>query len=275
MRCARSPQAFKQLFKPLPKIIQYPIWLAFAVILSVIIGHFSIAANPIPNWSATNLPPNSARLEQIQPKTHSLPATLAEWQDASGDYFSEIPQLDRVGYLIWSQFPVTVYIQQPETEQLETFAGKALQNWANLVLPAVAEWSIYLPLEVVANPEIADIQIWRRRPPLRLDDTGELLPARSAETHYELYVRESDRSPAVLRHQCLIFLSPTQTGDYIQAAARHELGHALGIWGHSPVKTDVMYAAQVRYPPTISPRDVNTLQLVYQQPTLLGFPVDY
>jgi predicted Zn-dependent protease len=66
-------------------------------------------------------------------------------------------------------------------------------------------------------------------------------------------------------------LSPSQTGNYVVAAARHELGHALGIWGHSPLQTDALYFSQVRNPPTISSSDVNTLKRVYQQPTSLGW----
>jgi hypothetical protein len=34
-----------------------------------------------------------------------------------------------------------------------------------------------------------------------------------------------------------------------------------------------MYFAQVRTPPVISARDINTLKRVYQQPTQLGWPI--
>ncbi|MBA3924661.1 MAG: peptidase, partial [Nostocaceae cyanobacterium] len=70
-----------------------------------------------------------------------------------------------------------------------------------------------------------------------------------------------------------IILSPSQTGEYLSAATRHEFGHALGIWGHSPLQTDTMYFSQVRHPPAISPRDVNTLKKIYAQPTSLGWTV--
>lgn len=221
--------------------------------------------------------------ENILPKPHPLPETLQQWQDSSGDYFSEIAPISSVGYLIWSKFPVTVYIQAPTLEQLETFEGKSLQAWVTFVSQAVAEWSVYFPLKIIADPETADITIWRRRPGLRLSETGEILPARSAEANYQLYhiyQQKSDNStdnlpdnlPESLAHKFTILLSPTQTGSYIQSAAKHELGHALGIWGHSPLETDVMYLAQVRNSPPISPRDINTLQRIYQQPTYLGWP---
>ncbi len=76
-----------------------------------------------------------------------------------------------------------------------------------------------------------------------------------------------------MSHYCTIFLNPHQTSKYIQAAARHELGHALGIWGHSPVASDALYFSQVSDLVTISGRDINTLKRVYQQPTRLGWQV--
>ena len=36
-------------------------------------------------------------------------------------------------------------------------------------------------------------------------------------------------------------------------------------------ETDVLYFSQVRNPPAISARDVNTLKRVYEQPTRLGW----
>lgn len=50
---------------------------------------------------------------------------------------------------------------------------------------------------------------------------------------------------------------------------KHEIGHALGIWGHSPSSGDIMYyradnvlqGANEHY---LSPRDINTLRLLYR-----------
>ncbi|MFW9258573.1 peptidase [Nostoc sp. CALU 546] len=196
------------------------------------------------------------------PKSHPLPPTLAQWQDStnSGDYFSQVTTT-QVGYLVWSRFPIRVYVEPPKA-----ISEKQSQAWVNGVLQGVQEWSNYLPLTIVEQPEIADITIVRKAPPLQISPSSNIPRARSAQTTYELYT-----SNKILSHRFTILLSPSQTGEYIQAAARHEFGHALGIWGHSPLQTDALYFSQVRNPPPISFRDVNTLKRVYEQPTSLGW----
>jgi predicted Zn-dependent protease len=197
-------------------------------------------------------------------KPHPLPPTLLKWQDKtnSGDYFDQIKST-KVGYLIWSNFPVKVNIKTPKD-----IGEKQSQIWINGVLQAIKEWSIYLPLEVVENSDIADIKIIRQAPPLQVEPNRKILRARSALTTYDLYTKND-----ILSHRFTILVSPSQTGDYVLSAARHELGHALGIWGHSLLNTDTMYFSQVPKPPLISFRDVNTLKKVYQQSTSLGWSV--
>jgi predicted Zn-dependent protease len=225
--------------------------LLAALVLTVSTGLLIIFAN---------FPSNAISLPS--PRPHSLPSTLAQWTDSknSGDYFSQV-ETTEVGYLIWSKFPVRVYVEQPTTVN-----NQQAEAWVKSVLHAVQEWSVYLPLTVVEKPDIADIKIERKAPPLQLSSDKKITRARSALTTYQLYSRNN-----VLLHRFTILLSPTQTGNYVVAAARHELGHALGIWGHSPSQTDALYFSQVRNPPNISPRDVNTLKRVYQQPTSLGW----
>lgn len=190
-------------------------------------------------------------------KKYLLPPTLAQWQDKSnsGDYFDQI-QPTSVGYLIWSRFPVKVYVETPNN-----IKPQQADTWVKTVLQAVQEWSAYLPLHVVDREELADITILRKSPPLQ----GKPPRARSAEAKFELYSIDNN-----LYHKFKILLAPSQTGQFLLAACRHELGHALGIWGHSQLESDVMYFSQVRTPPLISVRDVNTLKRVYQQETKLG-----
>ncbi len=194
------------------------------------------------------------------PQVHALPPTLANWQDStdSGDYFDRIKS-PKVGHLVWSKFPIRVYLEHP----LNTNGSI---EWVEAVLGVVREWGVYLPLAVVDSSEVADIIILRQAPPLRQG----LLRSRSGESVYELYTsRDGDKT--ILSHRFSVYLNPNQVGKYIAATARHELGHALGIWGHSLMETDVLYFSQVRNPPPISVKDVNTLKRVYEQPTRLGW----
>ena len=195
-------------------------------------------------------------------KSHPLPSTLARWQDEtnSGDYFDEIKPT-KYGYLIWSQFPVKVYL-----ETLNTANNNQSQKWIDTVSQTVEEWNNYLPLKIVENPELADIIILRKSPPLKFTRGSRNPRARSAETRYKVYTFNN-----TLYHRFTILLSPSQTGKYLSAASRHELGHALGIWGHSKEESDALYYSQVRNPPQVSARDVNTLKKIYQQPTSLGW----
>ena len=225
---------------------QLVIWVAIVTGLLIVLTSTEFSAAKPVNFLATT-------------KSHPLPISLNQWQDLtnSGDYFDRVKST-QVGYLIWSQFPIKVYIDDT-----------AIQRWLQ-VKAAVKEWNSYLPLQIVEKPDIADIRISFKTPLL---GTTKVLRARSALTRYELYIKRFSNSASVLAHRCTIILSPNQPSKYIKAAALHELGHALGIWGHSLVTSDALYFSQVSNPPSISHRDINTLKRIYQQPTLLGWKV--
>jgi len=253
------------------KILRSQILWFLTACLVVAIAHFQFTGDrdlAVAQISPSNLPPLQA---------HPLPPSLAQWQDPSqsGDYFPEIKPT-KVGYLVRSQFPIKIFVE-PATEPPETsFEAKRAQEWVEAVSQAVKEWNVYLPFTEVPKPEEADITVWRTAPPLDASvnpQTGELqLPrARSAQTRYQFYISSQKDSPGILSHRYTIQLNPNQTAKYLQAAARHELGHALGIWGHSPLESDTMYFSQVRHPAQISTRDINTLKRIYQQPTRLGW----
>lgn len=228
----------------------------------------------LPAQAQSVVPQPSAVAEDLPTaNVHPLPASLAAWQEAgeSGDYFSAI-QPTPVGYLVWSQFPVRVYVEPVASDATANQGGMGERSrlWVEAVTAAVQEWNVYLPLELVSAPELADITIWRRVPPL-LREANRPPRARSAETQYEFYIQPIDQNAKRLSHRMTVLLRPDQTAAYTHASARHELGHALGIWGHSSMQTDALYFSQVRISPSISSRDINTLKRIYEQPTRLGW----
>lgn len=218
-----------------------------------------------PSWAtASDLPP-------LQP--HPLPSTLASWVDAShsGDYFRDI-RPSPAGYLVWFDFPIKVHIEHPPADLTDPAKLAKFQEWIDNVRQGIEPWKAYLPIDIVEKAEGSDIIVLRIRPPLQLTANGPR--ARSAEVRYQVYLRNPPNSPApVLYPKYNISISPDLSANYIKAASLHEMGHALGIWGHSRSQADALYFTQVRNPPPISPRDINTLKLIYQQPTRLGWSI--
>ena len=242
---------------------QQPVILGIATFLIAFIPH-SIALSQLPLNS--DLP---------SPQVHSLPESLAHWQDPAnrGDYFDRVESTP-LGYLIWSKFPVTVYVEQPLNVN-DTAADRRFQQWVLAVKKAIAEWKIYFPLQEITDRTSADIIILRSQPEREVKlnpDTGlfDIPRAVAAETNYEFYLQEN---PTIIAHRMTVIVSPSSAGTSLLATIRHELGHALGIWGHSPQESDALYFSQVRDPLPISPRDINTLKKIYQQPTKLGWKI--
>jgi predicted Zn-dependent protease len=205
------------------------------------------------------------------------------------DYFDRI-QPSRWGYLIWSQFPITVYIEpisspnllaQNQSPPEQSAQAQRQITWYQTVLAALDAWQPYLPLTVVDDAETANIIIRRSAPALQRNEDGSLGRARSAETRYQISLAQASPPPnsplpnsppqAFLAQQFTILLSDRQAPTYLQNTACHEIGHALGLWGHSLDPADVMYGVQTHQPAAISDRDVNTLKRLYQQPTRLGW----
>lgn len=231
--------------------------LATSIILPTSLGSFS-----------SNLP---------APKIHPLPEFLGDWQDSvnSGDYFDQVESTP-LGYLVWSKFPVKVYIQQPVKDRRDNSAANIrFGQWVATVRKAIADWQVYFPLQEISARETADIIILRSQPKREAKlnpDTGlyNIPRAVTAETTYKFYLQQN---PTTIAHKMTVEISPSYTGISLLATVRHELGHALGIWGHSLAKTDALYFSQVSDPPAISPRDINTLKAIYQHPTRLGWTI--
>lgn len=249
------------------KIKKFFIFITF-IIMTVAL----IVVLKIPQLQAQSIDP---RFPDLQ--IHTLPFELEQWQDLdhNGDYFEQI-ETTPFGYLIWSNFPVKIYVDHPIEPDPNIAEDQRFLQWEEIVKNGIQDWENYFPLVITQNPIEADILIERKSPPLRREvdpQTGRLVRsrARSAQTNYEFYL-SSDSIP-ILRHRMKIMISPGKNPEATLSASRHEFGHALGIWGHSNSENDVMYYAQVRDYPPISSRDLNTLKKIYQQSTRLGWPL--
>lgn len=209
---------------------------------------------------------------------HPLPETLTQWQpepSALRDYFEQI-QPTPLGYLIWSDFPVTIFYSDIDPD-LSPNQQQTQLNWDKAVQQAIANWSEFLPLQTIDDAEQADILILREPPPVQKTvnpETGEteFSFARNAETRYRLYL-DDQLSGTQVSQQMTIYLSPHQRLEATFNTANHELGHALGIWGHSDNSKDVLFSRQTANNTGITTADINTLKKIYQQPTQLGWPL--
>lgn len=71
----------------------------------------------------------------------------------------------------------------------------------------------------------------------------------------------------------------TYSEDKLLTLAQHEIGHALGLWGHSADEKDIMYYSgdyvnADTYEKGISQRDINTLMLIYRMiPDVIDKPL--
>ena len=68
-----------------------------------------------------------------------------------------------------------------------------------------------------------------------------------------------------------VLVSPELRAPVLQATALHELGHAFGLWGHSPDPGDAMAVYQGQDPVLkLSVRDLETLDWLRNQVTRFG-----
>jgi predicted Zn-dependent protease len=247
------------------------ILLAIATVLLLLV----INSRNIPSL-AQSVPDSNPDSELPPLKSHTLPDSLNKWKgtENSGDYFDQIKSTP-LGYLVWSQFPVKIYLEKPGNTPQVTANERRFQEWTIAVRKAISEWNVYLPLLEVEDQEIADIIILRSQPARKVKlnpETGlyDLPRAKVAQTNYEFYLPENS---AAIAHRMRVQINPSSAGGSLLATVRHELGHALGIWGHSSEERDALYYSQVRAPLPISERDINTLKKIYQQPTKLGWKI--
>jgi predicted Zn-dependent protease len=209
---------------------------------------------------------------QALEKIPALPDLLnpSRYVRKAGDYYQEVAGAS-VG-LLWTEFPIKVFADSPPEE------------WQRALQEALDAWMNVFPLQTVGARERADIVLsWAKLPKRTLGTEGE-----------SIQIRKEDDRVVSRRKESLIILDNSHRWSEreMRAAVLHELGHALGIGGHSDNSKDVMFPEEVKglavskipgqlglgdpgfygvssstgANTKLTPRDVNTLIRLYNYP---------
>ena len=177
-----------------------------------------------------------------------------------GDYYLNISRNSEGEE--WSRFPVKVFL-----------GSAALMEWQEGTREAFDTWVAVFPLQLVALRQQADIRLNWGGGRLRDKHAGE-------EQDWVQIKREGEGFTARRYAVITVDQSINWSKDEMRAIITHELGHALGIKGHSDSKKDIMYMELQRktyrtrvggFPVTVwkslvkqpSGRDLNTLIRLY------------
>jgi len=214
-------------------------------------------ATPPPAVSMTERPGKNKKQQQDNSqKSKRSKSDKGEKSDQPGaDYFGMLKRFTTDGVARWRNLPVRIHM--PENSPA---------SWQRSLDVAIKRWGDHLPLKVVEAAEPADVDVsW----------VNKLVPQYLGITRLVL-------APSQMRVQ-IFLLRPTYYLPEIPEKTLanvflHELGHGLGIFGHSDSKQDLMYGAEVipgakgkpaeiRYA-GLSDRDINTLKHIYALPPL-------
>ena len=177
-----------------------------------------------------------------------------------GDYFSQIRRYPGGTVVRWQTFPIRIRLPQ-----------ESPQSWTSSLESGIKKWGQYIPVKVSPANEASDVEVvWVNHLPPRQLGITRLQQVVSGTPQIIIYL---------LRPTYYLPEIPERT---LQPVFLHELGHAVGIFGHSDSDKDMMQPSElglfgakrsgkgtikVQFA-GITPRDLNTLKRIYQAPAL-------
>ncbi|EKE04375.1 MAG: hypothetical protein ACD_20C00085G0032 [uncultured bacterium] len=178
-----------------------------------------------------------------------------EYATSEGNYFDNIRKQRDDKVQRWGDFPVYIYIAKTRDQKKMQAAQKAIENWSK-----------HIQLALINNDKDANIIInW--------DENGN-------NVIESTLISNSNRTS----YQALIQAGYYKHPDTLEKYLMHEIGHSIGLWGHSDDPADIMYNFKETNPNMTncskgpkcvsintapqepSKRDINTLIRIYNSP---------
>jgi hypothetical protein len=192
-------------------------------------------------------------------------------QGTGSDYLTISRAASKGRTFRFARMPISVYIDASAQPEMMSACLSALYMWE-------FRTHGFIRFVQTQTPEAARIQVFLRHHGFQPGGTPQ-----GAVTHLDWYVKRNqppgtyqnsgynDDSPYFVPPQVIdINLDVSQDREsairplLIKNITAHELGHALGLLGHSTVKSDLLYKDTDEYS-RLSERDLNTLNRLYLQ----------